>query len=53
MENANSDTTSARGTGNQETTLSSAEKALYLPADMSDEDELNQTIQFPFLGLSD
>ena len=36
-----------------QTTLSSAEKALYLPADMSDEDELNQTIQFPFLGLSD
>ncbi|MCR9096727.1 MAG: site-specific integrase [bacterium] len=36
-----------------QTTLSNAEKALYLPADMTDEDELNQTIQFPFLGLSD
>lgn len=36
-----------------QTMLSSAEKALYLPADMSDEDELSQTIQFPFLGLSD
>lgn len=34
-------------------TLSSAEKALYLPADESDEDALNQTIQFPFLGLTD
>ncbi len=34
-------------------TLSSAEKALYLPADESDEDALSQTIQFPFLGLSD
>lgn len=36
-----------------QTTLSSAEKALYLPADESDEDELSQTIQFPFLGLND
>ena len=34
-------------------TLSNAEKALYLPADESDEDALNETIQFPFLGLSD
>lgn len=33
-------------------TLSSAEKALYLPADESDEDALSETIQFPFLGLN-
>ncbi|MEM9176947.1 MAG: site-specific integrase [Myxococcota bacterium] len=36
-----------------QTTLSDAEKALYLAANEPNEDELSQTIQFPFLGLSD